>query len=550
MKRQLATIALAVACAIVGAAGGWIAATRGHEPDGSTDTETAAGAPVLSAATLKTIGVEIAPLETNTYTQTREVQAVVVDRPISVHPVRAPLGGYIKTLQVQTGMAVAAGEALVTLVRDPIPRPKPELTADLLTPVSEQVHEAVNQARTAAKDIELVKTELERIRSFTRGSDEPGSLPVLPLKTEIDLRYELAKAEQRLANGRSELLRHGLTEEEIEACQAGAQPPANHELWKSALSASGLWPPEAAAVYQQLDETQRSKPWSIVAIGELAAAGLLTPAFPKVLAESPSMVEHFIEVAGLRLDGMPLETIRHLADGGALAPIVVLRAPVEGIDDWDVIDVHVRPEQRVDTGEELLVLHDARIMWLRLEPIGSEIGAVAQALGDGTSMRGEPQVPGSGPVLEDLVIHRIATNGGGDDDHPGSAAAYIPVENHPLTACSQVGHLCRTWALRSGTRYMIRVPVEAFQERFVLPRAAVTEDGPDRVVLLQDGKAFRSVPVHVEFETDQVSVVANDGAIFPGEVAVMNGAFELGLALQRSQGKELPADTCGCGQVH
>ena len=189
-------------------------------------------------------------------------------------------------------------------------------------------------------------------------------------------------------------------------------------------------------------------------------------------------------------------------------------------------------------------------MWLRLEPIGAEVGAVAQAVGNGTPMRAEPQVQGAGPLLEGLVIHRMATKEGGAEDHPGGAVAYIPVENRLLSACSEIEHPCRTWELRSGTRYLIRVPVEAFPDRFVLPRSAVTEEGPARVVLLQDGSTFRSVAVHVEFETDRVSVVANDGAVFSGEVAVMRGAFELGLALQRSQGKEVPVDTCGCGQVH
>jgi multidrug efflux pump subunit AcrA (membrane-fusion protein) len=97
----------------------------------------------------------------------------------------------------------------------------------------------------------------------------------------------------------------------------------------------------------------------------------------------------------------------------------------------------------------------------------------------------------------------------------------------------------RSWKLRSGLRYLVRVPVETLAQRFVLPAGAVTEDGPDKVVLVADGKTFRKKVVHVEHLDDEVAVIANDGSLSPGDPVVTAGAFPLGLALQSGRG---PAD--------
>jgi multidrug efflux pump subunit AcrA (membrane-fusion protein) len=108
------------------------------------------------------------------------------------------------------------------------------------------------------------------------------------------------------------------------------------------------------------------------------------------------------------------------------------------------------------------------------------------------------------------------------------AVAYVTCENEPLSG--RVG-AARSWRLRTGLRYLVRVPVESLEDRFVLPAEAVTSIGAERIVFLRDGDGFISRPVHVEHEDDEVAVIANDGSLFPGDPVVMRGAFALGLAL-------------------
>ena len=101
----------------------------------------------LSPQTLATLGVEVEDAARRDFVLTQKVQAVVVDRPQNTRPMVAPFGGIITRIDAETGRSVAAGHVMVVIARDPIPRPKPDLTAGILTPLSEAVHDAVSSMR-------------------------------------------------------------------------------------------------------------------------------------------------------------------------------------------------------------------------------------------------------------------------------------------------------------------------------------------------------------------------------------------------------------------
>ena len=68
--------------------------------------------------------------------------------------------------------------------------------------------------------------------------------------------------------------------------------------------------------------------------------------------------------------------------------------------------------------------------------------------------------------------------------------------------------------------------------RFVLPAGAVTNQGAKRIVYIQSGDTFGEQVVTVEYEDHEVTVVADDGAIFEDDPIALSGAFALSLALQ------------------
>jgi len=528
MRRHIGAIGLGCVLVVIGVASGWFAARQGAS--GGAVEAAQAGAPVFSPQTLKNLGITVGEARISTFVRHARVQATVVDAPLNTVPVTVPLGGIVTKLHVAPGRIVKAGAPLVSIARSPIPRPQLALTADILTPVSENLHEAISKLRTAVAQHKIVTTELDRVRQFTESGTAEG-LPVLPRKTVIDLRYDLARAEQERANARRELERHGLSSEEIDRVCEGALPPGNQRLWKRALEQNSLWGEIEESILNLLPEQARAHAWSIAAIGELSAAGLATRELADAIRAEPHMSKHFVEVAALLLEGNTVPKTRLLTVAGALDPIMVLNAPAAGVPDWDVVEITVRAGQQVEAGETSVRLHDPRVMWLRLEPIGGEIGHVVRALEEGAALQGRPLIAGTGPALEDLKIDRLDTRAGEEER---GARAYVVCQNEAVPAAGADD--VRSWRLRVGLRYLVLVPVERLQERFVLPAGAVTDDGPRKVVFLQDGDTFLAKPVFVEYEDDEIVVVANDGAIFPGDPVVLSGAFALGLALQTGSG--------------
>jgi multidrug efflux pump subunit AcrA (membrane-fusion protein) len=334
MIRDLSKILFGLVLTAIGLAGGFAAARHGggeraaapvEEPghgdhEGHDDEDGRA----LSEQTLKNLGVTVGVADLGDFVGHRTVQAVVVDSPLNRRPVFAPLGGVVTSVTARPGTTVLAGAVLVTLARDAIARPKLELTSEILAPVSEDLHAAVTELRSAAGNVRVLSQELVRVR---------------------------------------------------------------------------------------------------------------------------------------------------------------------------------------------------------LEPVGAEIGDVVRALERGAALRATPLLRDTGPVLEDLRVRRLATQ----DGERGSIA-YADCPNQSVGP-SGTG-AARSWRLRSGLRYLVRIPTTTLPRRFVLPAGAVADDGPDRVVFVEHAGRFEKRVVHVEHEDGEVAVVADDGIVKAGERIATSGAFSLSLALQ------------------
>ena len=533
MKNKLSLIAFALALAAIGAVGGWIGATQSGAKAGQAPAEAVGHtdeAPALSAQTLKNLQVTSGAVQLSEFVRCRNVLAVVVDPPLNTRQVYAPLGGIVTEVRAVPGTAVVIGASLLALTRDAIPRPELKLTAAILTPVSENLHESVSQLRTAVSHLRIAQKELARIAAFTQSGTVDG-LPILPRKAEIDVRYEVDRAEQEVANSRNEMERHGLSAAEVDAVQSGKAAPDSQKLWKRALERNGLWTALSEEILRTLPERQQDAPWSVAALGELAAAGLTSDELLLTLKDVAGAAKHFVEVAGLLLEGHTVAQVRLLAEVGALEPIITIKAPADGPPDWDVAEVSVRPGQRVAAGATLAVLHDPRTMSLRLDPVGEDLAAVVRALEQRVAVSARALIAQSGPAMSALQIERMETREAAGER---GAHALVACKNAPVESSREDGK--RSWRLRSGLRYVVSIPVEVLKDRFVLPADAVTNDGPDRVVFVIDGDGFKRRSVHLEYEDDRQVVIANDGSLFSGDRVVLTGAFQLGLALQTGKG--------------
>lgn len=525
--------ASAIVFTLLGLSAGWLAAggasPRADSP--APDASKKAGVQ-LPAATLENLGVRVDKLQLKSFFRTVSVAAVVVDAPTTQQPVFAPIGGRIDSIEVRRGTTITTGQTVVTFIRDPLPRPELTLTSDVLRPGQERLHESVLQLRKLAEEVRISQTELERVERFT-GDVGGRKLPVIPRQRAIDLRYQLARAGKAHEQAREELEKHGLTVAQIAGIERGASLPLfNHEMWQRALAHNGLWPQAAKNLSKVLPKSLRSLPWVTATIGELAASGLATPELAAWIATA-NVANHFLDIGVLLQRGHTLEDLERLHALNALEPVVrVLAPPLDAGAAWDVADVLTKRGAKVVAGQPLVALRDPRRLFLRTKPVGIEVGAILIAARERHRIVAKPFIRSSGPVLEDLTISYVESS----RDNDGTVA-FVEVGN---TVASEIaresGLKSRTWALRTGLRYLLEVPTQKLDNVFVLPAAAVTEDGPNKIVFLQDGDSFKPVPVVIVYQDQEVAVipVSNKVLLFPGDRVVHAGAFELGLAMKGS----------------
>ena len=109
------------------------------------------------------------------------------------------------------------------------------------------------------------------------------------------------------------------------------------------------------------------------------------------------------------------------------------------------------------------------------------------------------------------------------------------------------GKQYRTWAIRPGAKYLLRIPQDLFSDVFVVDIGAVAEDGLDKKVFIQSADSFKAVNVVELYRNDEKIILSQDSDIFPGDSIVMSGAFGLNLALKAQ--KSGPVSGHG-GHVH
>jgi multidrug efflux pump subunit AcrA (membrane-fusion protein) len=233
--------------------------------------------------------------------------------------------------------------------------------------------------------------------------------------------------------------------------------------------------------------------------------------------------------------GHSLQDVADLHRTGFLDPVVRVPVPA-GAPAWEVREVLVRPGEKIEAGAVLVLLADPRRVALEVEAPGADAALVEKAIRDGATLEARPLVEGAGPVLRGVRLAAFRPAGEG----AASTRAYAVVENEEILRSMGDGPRMAAWRLRAGMRYVLRFPVRAFPESFVLPREAVATEGSERVVFLRSGQGFRRQPVHVVHEEREAAVIADDGALFPGDPVVVSGAFALSLALRASDPASTP----------
>jgi multidrug efflux pump subunit AcrA (membrane-fusion protein) len=245
----------------------------------------------------------------------------------------------------------------------------------------------------------------------------------------------------------------------------------------------------------------------------------------------------------LVLHGLSRDQIGEIRSTKQLIQNLAIRAPAHSHNEGNCKEDHlfhvqriaVSQGQEVQAGEELCVLADHCELLVEGRAFEDDAKNLRKAVQEGwnvtaTLLGGEAQVD----KVEGLRLLYLA-----DHIDPESRAFhfYLRLPNQiVLDQKAESGHRFIEWRFKPGQRMELRIPLERWTKRIVVPADAVIEEGPEAYVYRQSGNRFDRVPVHVEYRDRDSVVIAYDGLVAPGEVIAGEGAFQIHLALKNKAG--------------
>lgn len=202
---------------------------------------------------------------------------------------------------------------------------------------------------------------------------------------------------------------------------------------------------------------------------------------------------------------------------------------------FTVRSLYVKPGQYVNTGDPLCLLMDYYELYIQGRGFEQDSNELVKAAQEGWKVTAVAENHSEQPeVIEGLKIVYVDS-----EIEPDSRALhfYVTLPNKVVhESKSSDGHRFLMWKHKPGQRMQVRVPVEKWDDRIVLPIDAVAKEGAEYYVFQQNGDHFDRVPVHVEYQDQLWTVIANDGAVFPGDTVAVKGAQQLQMALKNKAG--------------
>lgn len=197
----------------------------------------------------------------------------------------------------------------------------------------------------------------------------------------------------------------------------------------------------------------------------------------------------------------------------------------------EIEELKVFPGEQVQAGQLLGYLSNHQNLYIEGRGFREDTPLLEKTAAKGWALQAtfHEEKAGSWPALEKpLTVLYLANN---IDPTSQTFPFYVPLPNQ-YRDYEQDKKKYRIWRYRPGQRVQLGVPVQEFEDVFVLPLAAVVREGADVYVFQQNGDVFLRKPVNVVYEDSIQVVLANDNSILPGTYVAFNAADALNRALK------------------
>lgn len=468
--------------------------THDHDDSGHDNSHETPNELELSEAARRNLGLTnefLKPLALKPYRRTVTIPAVIVAKPGRTQvEVSTPLTGVITHVHAVTGETVTPGTLLFEL----------RIT-------HEQLITAQTEFLKSLGELEVEKLEIKRLEDAA----ESGAISA---RTLLERRYSRDKLEALIRAQREALKLQGLSDRQVDEIANERKllrslqivaPTVDEHSHEEELRLSSE---EAGLV----TETQRSNRTHRF-VSQVSAV--------RLVAAEHSRDEH-AHPDDRKSEENPASASGHAEDHSAESmPLIVER-------------LSVKKGQTVHAGDILCDVADFSTLYIEGRAFDQDAPAISASADHQWPVTAIFPGVDSIVTLTDLKLAFVGTE---VDQDSRTLPFYVNLPNM-ITGRSEndEGQKFISWKYRPGQRLQLQVPVEEWPSEFVVPVDAVTREAADWFVFRQNGRHFERIAVHVKFRDQTSAVIANDGAVFSGDVIALRSAHQMQMALKNKSG--------------
>ncbi len=244
----------------------------------------------------------------------------------------------------------------------------------------------------------------------------------------------------------------------------------------------------------------------------------------------------------LLLHGLSQDQVDKIVASRTLLQSLTIRAPVReaaGTSETHPLQVQqlkVSQGKYVTAGDTLCTLVDYGELYIQGRAFEQDIRAINQAA---TAAARISAILGSKSTADEEMVEGLHILYLSDkvDSESRAFHFYVELPNRVLREDKTPGgRRFVYWQFKPGQRTQVRVPVEQWKDRIVLPVEAVAQEGAEAYVFEANDDHFDRRPVHIEYRDQEWVVIANDGALKVGTVVAASAAHQVQLALKSKTG--------------
>lgn len=202
---------------------------------------------------------------------------------------------------------------------------------------------------------------------------------------------------------------------------------------------------------------------------------------------------------------------------------------------YQVQSIKVAQGQHVEAGTTLMVLADHAELYIQGEAFERDVADINRVADDKSPVTAVLETDGAkSEIIDNLHILYLASQ---LDPQKRTLDFYVTLPNKPQRDSTLAdGRRFFSWKYRPGQRVQLEIPVETLPNRIVLPIEAIAQDATETYVFTPNGNNWERRSVHVEYRDQRHAVIANDGALFPGDRVALTGAQQLQVAVKNKSG--------------